>query len=301
MLGRDEFSHQQKGEAMIETDSLVSPEITKSVSALLKSFSDMASEASRQLSDAIKNLAKPIQFSEAFQGLSVELGKAFERFGISERVATKLLYKYKLFLSPSVDIRLFHDIARIAEKKGNYKAEINQLLARYFFGDSCRELAGLIRDWEKNELFRPRMKILRDCLTALRTNGNGYNPSNVVLPTLIAQIDGISQCYMEKQGYSYMVIETKKRRRMGWVDNNGTPINWKDVYVNNTKKHEYMSTACEIFVNVLFESSARGSRSLITFNRHKIMHGEYTHYGRIENTIRAFLVLDFLHYLTKES
>lgn len=31
-----------------------------------------------------------------------------------------------------------------------------------------------------------------------------------------------------------------------------------------------------------------------TFSRHKILHGGYVKYGRIDNTIRAFLVLDFL-------
>lgn len=282
----------------MENDSLLSPEITKSISDLLKSFSDMAGEASRQLSDALKDFGKPIQFTEALRGFGSEVGKALERFGINERVATKLLSKYKLFLSPSVDIRLFQEMARIAEKKGNRKAEINQLLVRYFFGNNYRDLEKLIRSWGKNELFRPRIKILRDCLIALMATGKGYNPSNVVLPTLIAQIDGISQCYMEKKGYSYVVITTKKHRRMGWVDINGTPAQWKEVYVSNTKEHKYLTAACEIFINVLFESSTRGSRSLITFNRHKIVHGEYTQYGRIDNVIRAFLVLDFLYHLT---
>lgn len=41
-------------------------------------------------------------------------------------------------------------------------------------------------------------------------------------------------------------------------------------------------------------------RLQITFNRHKIMHGEYLKYGRIDNTIRAFLILDFLATLSNK-
>jgi len=54
--------------------------------------------------------------------------------------------------------------------------------------------------------------------------------------------------------------------------------------------------ANEVFLNILFQGSQRGEplKTPFTFNRHKIMHGEYVKYGRIDNTIRAFLILDFL-------
>ena len=98
------------------------------------------------MSDALKTLMKPIQ------NLGLGLGKVLEEYGISEQVAMKLLNKYKLFLSPSIDIRLVHDIARIAKNKGNYKAEINRLLALYFLSNNYMELEELIKGWENNEL-----------------------------------------------------------------------------------------------------------------------------------------------------
>lgn len=262
-------------------------------------FSEMLKEYSRQMSAAMKPLSEAMKsLVDSIHKTGLELGKVLEQYGINERVAMKLLKKYKLFLSPSLDVRLVSDIARIGGKSGNHRGEINRLLAAYFGSNNFMELEELMKDWGKNGLFSPRMKILRDCLIALRNNTTGHNPTNVILPTLIAQIDGIRQCYLEKKGYSYKMIKTTNGgRRYVWVDSNGQNHKWPDVYKNTTAGSRYMAAACEIFVNVLFESSARGTRSLITFNRHKIMHGEYVRYGRIDNTLRAFLILDFLCYL----
>jgi len=255
---------------------------SKLLAERIKPLSEISQEASHILSESLKPLL------DSFQKLSIEVGghwrKAFEQYGIDERVAMKLLEKYKLFVSPSIDIRLVSEIARIGRKRGYHRAEINRLLATYFGSNNYMELERIMKHWGKNELFRPRMKIIQDCLVTLRNIKKGYNPSNVVLPALIAQIDGIRQCYMEKKGYSYKKV-------------NGQSMGWKDVFKLTTAGSRYMASACEIFVNILFESSKRGIPTLITFNRHKIQHGEYVRYGRIDNTIRAFLTLDFLCHL----
>lgn len=265
---------------------------SKLAAEMIRPISEMSKEVSHKLSESMK----PIFTS--LQKLSTELGRAFKQYGINECVAMKLLKKYKLFLSPSMDVRLVSDFARIGGKSGNHRVEINRLLVWYFTGNNCAELAGLMNSWEGNELFRPRTRILRDCLMALRDVRKDYNPSNVVLPALIAQIDGIRQCYLEKKGYSYKRVKTKNGKwRYEWLDSNGQIEGWKDVYKLTAAGDKYMAAACEVFLKFLFGHSERGKPAIITFNRHKIMHGENTRYGRIDNTIRAFLILDFLYYL----
>lgn len=51
-----------------------------------------------------------------------------------------------------------------------------------------------------------------------------------------------------------------------------------------------------IFFEVLFQSAYHDQPlgNPYTFSRHKIMHGEFLTYGRKDNVIRAFLILDFL-------
>jgi hypothetical protein len=266
---------------------------------MIKPFSEISQKASRILSEGLKPLL------DSLQKLSIEVGghwrKAFEQYGIDERVATKLLEKYKLFLSPSIDIRLVSEIARIGRKTGIHRAEINRLLETYFGSNNFMELERIMKQWGKNELFRPRMKIIQDCLVTLRNKKKGYNPSNVVLPALIAQIDGIRQCYMEKKGYFYKKVNGQiclmDSNGQVMVDSNGQNMGWKEVYKLTTAESRDMASACEIFVDILYESSKRGKPTLITFNRHKIQHGENVRYGRLDNTIRAFLTLDFLCHL----
>lgn len=277
----------KKALAAIEAARIAS----KAMDEKVKQFLDISQQASRIISESMRPLLDSIQ--KASIGLGENMRKAFEQYGIDEQVALTLLKKYKLFLTPSANIRLVSEIARIGKKKGNHRAEINRLLVRYYCGNNFLRLEEFMTRWVKNDLFRPRMKVLRDCLVVLRNEKRGHNPSNVVLPTLIAQIDGIQLSYLEKRGFVYKRVKGK----FAWVDSNGRVEKWPQLYKSITADRKYMAPACEIFVDFLFEPSVRGKRSHITFNRHKIMHGERIGYGRMDNTVRAFLALDFLSYL----
>ncbi len=113
-----------------------------------------------------------------------------------------------------------------------------------------------------------------------------YNPSNIVLPTLIAQIDGIRIEFMNRNGLSFWTKVEK----------------WKGLFNGLTLNQKLYESANDIFLNILFQESQPGKplETPFTFNRHKIIHGEYLKYGRIDNTIRAFLILDFLATLSNK-
>jgi hypothetical protein len=61
--------------------------------------------------------------------------------------------------------------------------------------------------------------------------------------------------------------------------------------------------AIKLLIARLFQTAYNGSKltKLPKFSRHKIMHGESIDYGNIENTIRAFMLIDFLDYFSKFS
>ena len=93
-------------------------------------------------------------------------------------------------------------------------------------------------------------------------------------------------------------LEFKKNR---WWDSNGDNIKWK-VWWEQTFNQDFLDLANDIFLNILFQDSKSGQPLDIPFifNRHKIMHGEQFRYGRTDNTIRAFLILDFLASLKQK-
>jgi hypothetical protein len=234
-------------------------------------------EKNKALFDSYQNIWKELQ----------------DKYNVSEPEAIRILKKYKWFVSPSMPIGFIFEIVKIGRKKGNHRGDINRLFVNYFASKNYKNLEYFLVKWSKSEIFKPRMKIIRDCFFAMKNAKRTNNPSNTVLPTLVAQIDGIQREFMKKRGLSFDVRNRK------WKDVTGKDVNWNLWFRSHTSNQKLMDLANDIFLNILFQKSQPGEplETPFTFNRHKILHGEYVNYGRIDNTIRAFLILDFLAHL----
>ena len=221
-----------------------------------------------------------------------------KEYQIPEQEATPILRKYKWFITPSLPQTLILRVVKIGGRKDNQRKIINRLYVDYYSSNNFEHLESLVDGWETNEIFKPRMKILRDCVFVMKNAKGKYNPSNIVLPTLIAQIDGILKEFMVQEG---LLFDVKKRK---WKDKNGEVVYWKEWFEDQTQNQELydLTLANDIFLNTLFQKAYTGEPlgTPFTFNRHKIIHGEFLKYGRIDNTIRALLILDFLATLSNK-
>jgi hypothetical protein len=218
-----------------------------------------------------------------------------ERYEVAEEEAIQVLRQYKWLVTPSLPLTLVFEAARIGGKAAGRRKEMNGLFVGYFSSNAFANLAELVEGWCQNPIFQPRMKIFRDCVQTLRHAARGYNPSNVVVPTLIAQIDGIQTEFMRGRGLTFH-IHSKK-----WRGKDGTPIDkdgWLRRYISN---HKILDAAAELYFDVLFQRALPGEplQTPFTLSRHKIMHGEQVKYGRIDNAIRLFLALDLLAWVTR--
>lgn len=209
-----------------------------------------------------------------------------KQYKITEQEAIQILRKHKWFITPSLPLSFVFEAVKIGRRRGNQRKAMNRLFVDYFSLDNFRNLENLVNGWATNEIFEPRRKIFRDCIFVMRNAKGKYNPSNIVLPTLIAQIDGIRIEFMNQNRLSF------------WTKDK----DWKGWFKGQTPNQKLLDMANDIFLNILFQRSQPGKplETPFTFNRHKIMHGEYLRYGRIDNTIRAFLILDFLATLSNK-
>lgn len=208
-----------------------------------------------------------------------------EEYEIAEEEAIEIPRKYKWFITLSLPLDFVFEAVRIGKRTGNQRKAMNRLFVDYFSSDNLRNLENLVDEWETNDIFEPRMKIFKDCVSVMRKGQGKYNPSNIVLPTLIAQIDGIRIEFVNRNELSF------------WTEDKV----WKGWFKGLTPNQKLLDLANDILLNILFQRAQPGQplETPFTFSRHKIMHGEYLRYGRIDNTIRAFLILDFLATLSK--
>jgi hypothetical protein len=220
-----------------------------------------------------------------------------QQYKITEQEAIQILKKYKWFITLSLPLDFVYNVVKIGRKRGNQRKNINKLFVDYFCLNNFENLENLVEEWDNISIFKPRMKIFKDCISILKNSKRKTNPSNLLVPTLIAQIDGIQTEFMELNG---LYFNPKVRK---WKDKGGNVVYPKQWFKAQTSNQELLDLSNHIFLNILFQKSDRGEPlgTPFTFSRHKIMHGEYVNYGRIDNTIRAFMILDFLATLTNRT
>lgn len=190
-----------------------------------------------------------------------------------------------------MNIPIVYDIMEVCNSSSEHKQkEINNIFVNYFLENNYGKLDGMVDKWSNNPLFKRRIKIIKDCVNIMKVSGNDINYSNLVVPTLIAQIDGIQNEFMKLNGFQI--------NRYGFIDSEGNKIGKEDYFRKLTSGNEFFDSMNDFFLEVLFQTVYPGEKcKSLHFSRHKILHGEITNYGQKVFTIRCFMILDFLSEL----
>lgn len=169
--------------------------------------------------------------------------------------------------------------------------ELYRVLRDYFIADDWFELNELVR---RTKATHPkRLKILRDCITTMKMHGQraqGYrfNACNLVVPSLVTVVEGMLADFALDLGISR------------WSKN-------RFIYLRDTLfsvSFAFDKPAIDLVFDILFSFADANSDAIPAsgrrLNRHKIMHGNWLEYGRLEHVIRLFLMVRFLDYIIDE-
>jgi len=231
---------------------------------------------------------------DSFSGYWVEFQR---QYNVAEPKAVKVLQKYKWFITPSFPISFIFEVMKLDQTKGRHDKAVNSLFIEYYEAEDWQNLETMVSGWKKNPILKNRHKILMDCVVAVKmASKKGINEANVVLPTLITQIDGVLTDYLNSKGLQW------DSDYDDWVDTRTGKVKkvGRKTQLKNTKPKVLTTPldnlANDIFLNILFQRSQKGKplATPFNFNRHKIIHGENVKYGRKDYLIRAFMVLDLL-------
>jgi hypothetical protein len=239
------------------------------------------------------------QHAAIFKDFSQYWIKFNDQYDVAETKAVAVLKKYKWFITPSFPMSFVSEVVKLDQRKGRQDKAVNELFISFFEANNWRNLEHLVRGWKNDVLLKKRYKILMDCVGFSKSSQKSkINKANIILPTLITQIDGVLTDYLNSKGIQWGVDyddlidkKTGKVRRI----RRKTQFKKSKAQALTTQLDDL---ANDIFLNILFQRSQRGKplATPFTFNRHKIIHGESVKYGRTDYVVRAFMVLDLLSY-----
>lgn len=276
-----------------------------STASIVNQITDHQNQMSRQILGSINEAIGSTRIGleslmpqiETFQNWALINSSVFDKFAyfweefeanynIAEAKAVRILKKYNWFVSPSLPYDFVYEAVKLGRKRGNKLAAMNSLFWDYFSDNNFKNLSSMVRGWSGNPLFKGRMKILRDCVASFRHAKPNANPSNLVVPTLIAHIDGVLTKFRKQKGLKKDRLAINEIQV--WFE--------AEAISQDILSEQMLEVANYILFSILFQTASYGKplANPFTLSRHKIMHGEYLTYGRKANSIRAFLILDFL-------
>jgi len=280
-------------ETRTQIENLIQPILNnyESLAPQINLISNLMSPTILKWQEWIKENEKII---ETFTEISEKL---YEKYKIKEEKALSVLKEYNWFLTPSTPLEFIDEIMTVYYEGDLTEDKIDELFIDYFTTENCKNLREMVEKWDV-DIVNERENIILDCLILLEKKDDlDINISNVIIPTLISQIDGIQKEYMIKNGLTY------QWNKNGWFGDDNEYIDWKEWYEKQLPEDSLYDLANDVFLNLLFQKAIPFEELEVPFglNRHKILHGENINYGEIDHVIRSFMILDFLSGLSEIS
>lgn len=238
--------------------------------------------------DAISRVLSSVDWTKQLREHQSQLAEISRKYGIAAKDSAKILRKYKWFISPNTPAHLIWEIKKLDGKPGRQDKAVNAIFVGYFKQNRWEPVESMAASWKSSRYLKSRYKIISDCVTTMRTADPSVNIANVVLPTLIVQIDGIIDDYLEANGQPHLAY----RRRNTHLAANPLPT---------SLSNDLGNAARDAFIEVLFKNTQdpQGRPVAVTmhFNRHKILHAQFRQYGKDAYLVRAIMLLDILSRL----
>lgn len=199
-----------------------------------------------------------------------------------------LASRYGWALTPSIDVPVILVLAAAARDSKAPHHAIYRLVCEHLRDNDWFHLHRIVEEMRDYSIVTPRrFKIVRDCVGTMSRHGErGYNAANLVVPTLFAQIDGMLTEFATEVGIDRWASNKNKRALRSEFER---------------VTYRFDQPALELLFDVLFAPAKPGvEQDRRKLNRHKILHGEWLAYGRVEHVLRTLLIVDFVGYVVEE-
>ena len=195
-----------------------------------------------------------------------------------------LCSQYGWCLTPDASLLVIFAAVKRVNPSSRPHHELYRVLRDHFMAEDWLELERLVFAMMATK--PKRRKILSDCIVTLRMHrkridGRRFNAANLIVPTCVAVVEGMLYDFARQLGIS------------GWSKSRFDRLREEILSVS----FAFDKPAIDLIFDILFspaDADKDVAESGLRFSRHKIMHGNWLEYGKIENVIRLFLLARFL-------
>lgn len=197
-----------------------------------------------------------------------------------------------LLLAPSMPLSLVKDITALC-KTGEFR-KASRLIGAYYRKNGYSTLKNTVGTWSKNRYFRSRMGIILDALEA-----HTQRKYTLSIPALLPQIEGIASDIAKKGN---VLTSTKTKARLGKTKHIVSQMIEENKPQFGHAIHDTLLAFIEepLYKMRDFERDYTLIKKHTGLSRHGILHGLQIKYPTYTNSLRIFLVLDILFYITED-
>jgi hypothetical protein len=234
-------------------------------------------------------------WEEARELLAKAVVKSVEEHREGAKIVSPYCLKANLWLPRSSD-NLVSNIKLLIEKGQVNPKDIQNEYIRFFEKDNWQALGDMVNSWMQSQFFKPREAIIRDAFKAHR---DGL--FNLSIPALLPQIEGVASSLVDDNstsGIAGLVNKATEKYAKNYMDIEHE----KEQILNLLVQPYYFASPGK--------SKAKAKEKLQSWweeenpddilSRDAILHGLSIGYGSKLNSLKVFLVLDFLFWMKRE-
>lgn len=187
----------------------------------------------------------------------------------------------------------------IKQLQGQTENKYSEIITSYYTQENYINVKKLLYKWKKITCIADRMTIFEDCYNAMQTISDKRIINNTVIPTLTAQITGLTEDLHKLVPTSEYDTIKKELTRGGKTPSEG------EITLEYLWRQEPLKEISDCYT-VIFEAVMKNTRKIENFTkedlekynkyRNKILHGDkqFLNYGTDENLVRSWLELNTL-------
>lgn len=263
----------------------------------VKFQADQLQEFSKTFAETFKIIISnwQIDLQPQLRQIAQSLQKVVEPVQEDAKLAAPLLAKARFWITPSMSLVLLRRIREIAEKEGSTPENVETVIIEYYEQDNWLKLKRTVEAWRGDNLFAKRMFIIGDALDA-----HILGKYTLSIPTLIPQIEGLlSSINKSPAGDPTFIFKNTIEKEYTTFLSNVS----RDILLELATSPVLYGGVSESYFNTerfSYWLEQKGLMEEQLFNRAAILHGVQINYATKANSLRVFLLLDIVYWITRK-